>query len=136
AARVRFVDVPGGTGAQGLAQLREADALSIVLRAFGPAANPAGELAEVTADLLLADMGVVETALEGARRRAKSRGAHDVAEVATLERAQSALADETPLAEAGLGEEERKALRGLAPLTLKPWVLVANVEEGAGVPTE
>jgi ribosome-binding ATPase YchF (GTP1/OBG family) len=134
AAQVRFVDVPGGTGAQGLAQLREADALCVVLRAFGPTANPAGELAEVTADLLLADMGVVETALEGARRRAKSRGAVDVAEVAVLERAQAALAAETPLVEAGLEEEERKVLRGLAPLSLKPWVLVANLEEGAGVP--
>src|SRR5712692_5593202 len=72
--------------------------------------------------------------LEGARRRAKSRGAHDVAEVAALERAQAALAAETPLVEAGLDEEERKALRGLAPLTLKPWVLVANLQEGAGVP--
>ena len=35
-AQVRFVDVPGATSAQGIAALREADALCVVLRAFGP----------------------------------------------------------------------------------------------------
>src|SRR5919198_5899180 len=43
-AQVRFVDVPGGTSAQGLASLRETDALAIVLRAFGPDADPPKEL--------------------------------------------------------------------------------------------
>src|SRR5205809_49205 len=43
-AQVRFVDVPGGTTAQGLARLREMDALRVVLRAFGPDADPAREL--------------------------------------------------------------------------------------------
>src|ERR1041384_4460209 len=42
-AEVRLVDVPGGTSAQGLATLREADALCVVLRAFGPGAGPAAE---------------------------------------------------------------------------------------------
>ena len=31
-------------------------------------------------------------------------------------------------------EETRRSLRSLAPLTLKPWIVVANVEEGGGVP--
>src|SRR5690348_4505908 len=44
AAQVRFVDVPGGATAQGLAALREVDALCVVVRAFGPAADPPGEL--------------------------------------------------------------------------------------------
>ena len=35
-AQVRFVDVPGGTSsAQGLAKLRESDALAVVVRCFG-----------------------------------------------------------------------------------------------------
>ena len=54
AAQVRFVDVPGGvSSAQGLARLRETDALAVVVRCFGPDASPASELAEVRADLLL-----------------------------------------------------------------------------------
>src|SRR3989304_10526001 len=42
-AQVGFVDVPGGTSSpQGLARLRETDALAIVLRCFGPEARPGG----------------------------------------------------------------------------------------------
>ncbi|HEY1331581.1 MAG TPA: DUF933 domain-containing protein [Actinomycetota bacterium] len=137
AAQVRFVDVPGGTGsAQGIAALRETDALCAVLRAFGPDRDPARELAEVDAELLLADMANVESALENARRRLKGRSAKEGAgpEVAALEQAQAALASETPLREAGLDAQARQHLRGLAPLTLKPWVVVANLEEGEPVP--
>ena len=134
AAQVRFVDVPGGTTAQGLAALRETDALAVVVRAFGPDPKPSGELAEVAADLLLADMANVETALENVRRRAKGRGPPELAEVRALERAQEELGRETALRDAGLGEEERAFLRPLGPLTLKPWVVVANLEEGGAVP--
>jgi ribosome-binding ATPase len=135
-AQVRFVDVPGGATAHGLAALRETDALAVVVRAFGPDADPAAELAEVGADLLLADLGTVEKAVESARKRLKGRspGGGVDREVAVLERAASALAEETPLRELELEEDDRKHLRGLAPLTLKPIVVVANLEEGSSVP--
>jgi GTP-binding protein YchF len=133
-AQVRFVDVPGGTSAQGLAALRETDALGLVLRAFGPDADPAAELGELATDLLLADLGSVDGALENARRRAKGRSAQALSEVRTLELAHEALSAEVLLREAPLEEEDRMALRSLAPLTLKPWVIVANVEEGAELP--
>jgi GTP-binding protein YchF len=134
-AQVRFVDVPGGTGsAQGLAALRETDALCIVVRSFGPDAAPGKELEEVMADLLLADMAVVESALEGAQRRTKGRTKQEVSDLAPLERAQAALAAETPLRDADLSEEDRRALRALSPLSLKPFVAVANLEEGTEVP--
>jgi GTP-binding protein YchF len=135
AAQVRFVDVPGGTSsAQGVAALRETDALAIVVRAFGPSAEPARELANVRADLLLADLAVVDSALERAQKRSQAR--IDAAEVAALEKAHAALSDETPLRDAGLEDRERDHLRGLAPLTLKPVVPVANLEEGTGIPDD
>src|SRR5947209_5830860 len=59
-AQVRFVDVPGGLTAQSLATLREADALAVVLRAFGPDADPAGDLERVRTELLLADLAGVD----------------------------------------------------------------------------
>jgi ribosome-binding ATPase YchF (GTP1/OBG family) len=134
-AQVRFIDVPGGTAsAQGLAALREADALCIVLRAFGPDASPHKDLEEVKADLLLADLAVVESALSNAQRRSKSRAQELAAEVAVLERALALLSAETPLRDSDLSKEERVALRGLAPLSLKPWVVAANLEEGASLP--
>jgi ribosome-binding ATPase len=135
AAQVRFVDVPGGATAQGLAALRDTDALCLVLRAFGPDPDPGGELEGLRGELLLADMAVVESALEGARKRAKGRGQGAAEEVAALEAASAALAAETLLREAGIEEDARRALRGLSPLTLKPWIVVANLGEGTDLPS-
>lgn len=133
AAQVRFVDVPGGTSsAQGVARLRETDALALVVRCFGPDATPAAELADVRADLLLADLAVVDSALQKAERRAKGKTTQ---EVVSLRAAHAALEAETPLRDAHLDDAVVAELRGIAPLTLKPEILVANLEEGTQVPS-
>jgi hypothetical protein len=133
AAQVGFVDVPGGlASAQGVARLRETDALAIVLRCFGPDADPAADLKEVRADLLLADQAVIEPAFDKAVKRAKGK---DTPEVQALRAANEALAAETPLSAARLSEEVRRELRPIAPLTLKPSVVVANLEEGTSIPS-
>jgi len=133
-AQVRFIDVPGGTSsAHGIAQLRETDALCVVIRCFGPDAKPAAELAEVTADLVLADLAVVEPALEKAEKHSRGKPS---GEVGALRRARDALSAETLLRDAGLAQEDLTHLRPFAPLTLKPWVAVANLEEGADVPSD
>jgi len=133
-AQVRFVDVPGGTSsAQGVAKLRESDALAVVVRCFGPDRKPAHELADVRGELLLADLAVVESALEKATKRAKGKLGP---EVDALQRAKDALDDERPLRHAELSEEELAHLKAIAPLTLKPEVVVANLEEGEEPPAE
>src|SRR5436309_2868250 len=72
AAQVRFVDVPGGvSSAQGLAKLREVDALAVVIRCFGADATPAAELASVRGELLLADLSVIESALQKAQKKSR-----------------------------------------------------------------
>jgi GTP-binding protein YchF len=134
AAQVRFVDVPGGTSsAQGVAKLRESDALAVVLRCFGPGATPAKELANVRADLLLADLAVVDSALHKAEKRAKGRPG---LEVEALKAAHDALDSETPLRDAKVEPEHLAELKGIAPLTLKPEIVIANLEEGTQVPPE
>jgi ribosome-binding ATPase len=133
-AQVRFVDVPGGTSsAQGVAKLRESDALAVVVRCFGADRKPAQELAEVRAELLLADLAVVESALEKGLKRAKGRPGP---EVHALQRAKDALDAERPLRDAGLDEQELGHLRGIASLTQKPEVVIANLEEGEEPPDE
>lgn len=133
-AQVRFVDVPGGTSsAQGVASLREVDALCIVVRCFGPDAKPAEELASVRADLLLADLAAVDSALAKAEKRARGKLTD---EGAALRKAHDALSAEVLLRDAGLTEDELAHLRPIAPLTLKPWVVVANLEEGTDVPPD
>jgi ribosome-binding ATPase len=134
-AQVRFVDVPSGISPTGLAALREMDALCLVVRAFGPDRSPPRDLAEVTTELVLADLANVESALDKARRRAKGgRNPEAEGDVRALERAHQALSDETLLRASGLDEAERLRLRGLGPLTMKPWVVVANLSEGERLP--
>jgi ribosome-binding ATPase len=134
AAQVRFVDVPGGTSsAQGIAKLRETEALAMVVRCFGGDATPAAELTDVHAELLLADLAVIDSALEKAQKRAKGTVSP---EVDALQRAHDALSNETPLRDAKLEAADADHLRGISPLTLKPFVVVANLEEGTEVPAE
>jgi len=133
-AQVRFVDVPGGTSsAQGVAKLRESDALAVVVRCFGADRKPAQELADVRSELLLADLAVVESALGKAVKRAKGRPGPDVE---ALQRAKDALDAERPLRGEGLDEQELGHLKGIAALTQKPEVVIANLEEGEEVPAE
>jgi len=134
AAQVRFVDVPGGlSSAQSVAKLREVEALAVVVRCFGSDASPAAEVADVRADLLLADLSVIESALTKAVK--KARGKPGI-EVEALEAAKTALDAETPLRDAKLATEHIAELKGIAPLTLKPEVVIANLEEGTEVPAE
>jgi GTP-binding protein YchF len=134
AAKVRFVDVPGGLTAQGIAEFRQTDALCMVLRAFGDDADPVKELGSLEAELILADLASVESGLEKARK--KARGQADArAEVDVLERANGLLEEEQPLREGGFDDpNDLKILKGYGPLTLKPWIVVANVEEGGALP--
>ena len=134
AAQVRFVDVPGGlSSAQSVAKLREVDALAVVVRCFGTDAAPASEVADVRADLLLADLSVIESALTKAAK--KARGKPGI-EVEALEAAKKALDAETALRDARLAPEHVAELKGIAPLTLKPEIVIANLEEGTTVPAE
>src|SRR5688572_714942 len=60
-AKVRFVDVPGGLTAQGIAEFRQTDALCMVVRAFGDDADLKADLASLEAELVLADLASVES---------------------------------------------------------------------------
>jgi GTP-binding protein YchF len=131
-AKVRFVDVPGGLTAQGIGEHRQADALCLVVRAFGPDADPVAELSTVTSELLLADLATIESSLGKAKK--KARGSADAAaELATIERAHSLLDEERPLRVGEWEETDLRVLKGYGPLTLKPWIVVGNIEEGGAV---
>src|SRR5204862_7757930 len=74
---------------------------------------------------------VVDSALERAAKRARGKPS---VEVEALSAAHRALSDEVALRDADIDATEAALLRGLAPLTLKPLVVVANLEEGTVVP--
>src|SRR2546421_3451699 len=70
-AAIRVVDVQG-TGPQLLGNLRQVDALLVVLDGFSGTRAPAGDLETLRLELLVADRDHVERRLERVRKQAKS----------------------------------------------------------------
>ncbi len=133
AAKVRFVDVPGGLTAQGIAEFRTADALCLVVGAFTDGSNPVKELDSLRSELLIADLASIESGVEKARKKARG-SAEGKVELEALEAAHALLDAEKLLIDGDFDAETLKFLRGYGPLTLKPWIVVANVGEGADLP--
>jgi ribosome-binding ATPase len=125
-AAVRVVDVPG-TGPQLLGNLRQVDALLVVLDGFSGTRVPADDLETLKLELLVADRDHVERRLERVGKQAKSGEARLRAEVADLERLLAHL-------DAGrtLAEWEDELPPELEPLTTKPLLELVN-EAGDGI---
>jgi ribosome-binding ATPase len=129
-ASVRVVDVPG-TGAALLGNLRPADALLAVVDAFSPGADPAGDLATLELELLVADRDHVERRLDRVRKQAKSGDPKLRAEVEELERLLA------HVEEGGtLRTYPHEIPRELEPLTTKPLIVVENGPGGIDVKLE
>jgi GTP-binding protein YchF len=141
-AQLKFVDVAGltkGSGAgeglsgQILGALREADALAIVVRAYGEDADPASELADLMLELTLADLTSIGSAADRAARKVRVGDKAAGVEVELLKRATAVLEEGKTLRSATWEPEELTVFRNFQPLTLKPAVVVLNVDdEGAG----
>ncbi|MGH8935679.1 MAG: DUF933 domain-containing protein [Acidimicrobiia bacterium] len=120
----------------GLPRLREADALIGVLRAFEDQAVPADEsgtdpraqMEDLTLSHCLADLDVVRARQQRVQKEATADPTKRP-EAAVLDRAAAALDEGEPLRALPWDEAERRSLRDLAPLTLKPVVWVVNVGE-------
>jgi ribosome-binding ATPase YchF (GTP1/OBG family) len=124
-AAVRVVDVPG-TGPQLLGNLRQVDALLVVLDGFSGTRVPADDLETLKLELLVADRDHVERRLERVGKQAKSGDARLKAEAADLERLLAHL-------DAGrtLAEWEGELPPELEPLTTKPLLELVNGGPGA-----
>src|SRR5437763_9170897 len=85
AASIRIVEVRG-TGPALLGNLRQVDALLVVLDGWSGASVPADDLETLKLELLVADRDHVERRLERATKQAKSGEPKLRAEVAELER--------------------------------------------------
>jgi ribosome-binding ATPase len=119
-AALRIVDVPG-TGAQLLGNLRQVDALLVVLDAWSGTRDADDDLGALQLELLVADRDHVERRLERVRKQAKSGDLHLRAGVEQLEAVLAHLESEQPLS-AWPGELPQ----GLEPLTTKPLLEVRN----------
>jgi ribosome-binding ATPase len=129
-AAIRVVDVQG-TGPQLLGNLREVDAVLVVLDGFSGTRDPAADLETLRLELHVADRDHVERRLERVRKQAKSGDAALRREVAELERLLEHL-------DAGrsLEEWEGKLPPELEPLTTKPLVALENGPRGIDLKLE
>ena len=145
-AMVEFVDIAGlvsgaargeGLGNQFLAHIREADAIVQVVRCFADediahvdgSVDPVRDCETIRTELLLADLGTAERALERQRRQAKTGDPKLQAQCALLEAVQTQLDAGVPVREQELDAAQRDGLRELCLLTAKPYFYVANIDE-------
>jgi ribosome-binding ATPase YchF (GTP1/OBG family) len=129
-ASLRVVDVPG-TGAQLLGNLRQVDALLVVLDGWSGTRDPEDDRVTLALELLLADREHVERRLERVAKQAKSGDATLRTEVSELERLLEHLD-----AERALSEYDRELLPELEPLTTKPMVEIVNGPGGIDLALE
>ena len=141
-AAVQVVDIGGlvegaskgeGLGNKFLANIREVDAIVLVLRAFedddvtGPS-DPIDHLRVVEIELALADLETVEKRLKQATRQSKLDKTA-LAEFDALQAAYDALSEGRPLYRAGLKPDHREQLLPYFLLTNRSVLAVVNVGE-------
>lgn len=143
---MEFVDIAGlvagaskgeGLGNQFLANIRETDAIAHVVRCFDDEnvihvegqINPADDIAVINTELALADLESAEKALQRSAKAAKGNDKDAKALVVVLEKVIPHLNEAQPLRSLGLTDDELSVLKQLNPLTIKPTMYIANVDE-------
>jgi ribosome-binding ATPase len=127
-AEIRFTDFPPSQGEDNLKsnnalvmQMREVDAITLVLRDFGADAHPLKELNDLLTEMILADLAVVENR----RNRLKKEKARPQEE-ALLERCQQALEKEESLRSLSFSADEENLASGFGFLSRKPLLVIFN----------
>jgi len=135
-AEITFCDLPGEHGAEKkglsprtLQQIRDQDALCLVLRDFdnpalAGAPDPTGDLEAFHAECVFADHEVIERRLDRGRKEQASP-----VELAALEKVLEALEAERPIRSIPPAELNRSPLRGYGLLTDKPLLVAVNRAE-------
>lgn len=137
-AEVEFLDTAGFSG-QGKSasanvkiteELKLMDALLFALDSFSGTHDPEVDLKNLVDEMILNDLAMIENNVEKLRRTVTSGGAQDRArELEVLLRCQESLENERPLVELDLSENDLKEIRGYTFLSLKPLLVVINIDE-------
>ena len=143
---MQFVDIAGlvagaskgeGLGNKFLANIRETDAIAQVIRCFDDddvvhvagKVDPVSDIEIINMELVLADMETVDKALEKTARQAKAGDKKILARQALLNRVREHLNNGNAVRTLELLDDERKELRDLFLLTVKPILYIANVSD-------
>lgn len=148
-ATFQFTDIAGlvkgaskgeGLGNQFLGNIRNTDAILEVVRCFenknivhvDGTVDPLRDIQEITLELILADLQVVEGALGKTSKRAQvTRDKALINEVKLLEQVKAALEAERFASTVEVTPDEAKVLHSFNLLTAKPIIYIGNVSESA-----
>jgi GTP-binding protein YchF len=145
-AEVEYIDVAGmvketkekASDGEFYHSLREVDALAHVVRAFKDenVAHVSGsvdierDIKNLDLDLIVIDLDIVEKRLKRLEKSVtSSKSEEEKRELAVLQRCKVALDEGIPLRQLDLSPEENRLIRGYAFLSLKPMLLVLNLDE-------
>ena len=147
-AMLRLVDIAGivrgasegeGLGNKFLSHIRSVDAILHVVRCFEASGgdvlhvegsvDPIRDIETIDTELMLADLESVESALDKARRNARSGDKDAKLRVQVLEKCFERLESGQPIRGIDLDEAEAKTLKSFSLLTAKKVLYVANVDE-------
>jgi GTP-binding protein YchF len=142
---VRGASEGEGLGNKFLANIRETDAIVHVVRAHHDdsilhsegSVDPLRDVETIETELIYADLEQAERRIDRVVRQARGGDKAAVAEEAWLREVIAALQEGRTVRTVPVPEAAPEALRNLAPLTAKPVLFVANVDEGSeDVPPE
>jgi len=141
-----FVDIAGlvkgaskgeGLGNQFLGHIREVDAIAHVVRCFedenithvAGRVDPLSDMETINLELIFADLESVERRIDRIGRKVKAGDKDSKQELDVLLKLKAAFEEGKPARSVELDDEERKWVRDLHLLTIKPVLYVCNVAE-------
>jgi GTP-binding protein YchF len=145
-AEVEYIDVAGlvketkekGSEGEFYHSLREVDELAHVVRVFkdgnvmhvSGSVDPKRDIKDLDLDLILIDLDIVEKRLKRLEKTVtSSKAEEEKRELQILQRFKESLEKGIPLRELALSSDEEKLIRGYAFLSLKPMLLILNLDE-------
>jgi hypothetical protein len=145
-ASCEFVDIAGlvkgaskgeGLGNAFLTHIRQIDAILHVVRCFedenvihvSGKVNPKEDLETIELELILADLEQVDKKINSIQRFVKSGDKTAIATKAVLDKVKNALDNSLPASSLNLSLEEKKLIKELSLLTLKPVLFAGNLNE-------
>lgn len=141
-----FTDIAGlvkgaskgeGLGNQFLANIRQVDAISHVVRCFDDKdithvsgkVDPIDDIETINLELVLADLEQVNKRYDRVSKLAKQKDKQAITEFSALEKLKAAFEEGKPARHVALTEEEEAAIKPFNFLTQKPVLYVANISE-------